>query len=79
MTKLEILQKPIWTAKYISSYMGVSLRKAYDYFNSAKKKKDGSVIYDKRFCKADAVLAIFGTTREKELTLYALSQKTSQN
>lgn len=80
MSKLEILQKPIWSYRDVMVFAQCKENKAYKLIARAQREFDGSVPYGSGFAKSDSILAIFGTTRLKELEIAnALSEKTPQN
>lgn len=69
MDKKELLLRPTWSYKDIISYFGFGQTKAIKVKDMAIKN-GGGVKYSTSLAKTDCVLALFGTTREKELSLY---------
>jgi len=66
----ELLIKPTWSYKEIMAWCYVSKTTAIKIKDMAIKENDGGVQYGSHLVKTDAVLAYYGTTREKELKLY---------
>ncbi len=65
---LKLLIKPNWNYKEIKSYFGVGTTKSYELIAEARKRGGG--IKDMPNCvKRDVLLAMFGTTAEREVSL----------
>ena len=69
--KKELLLKPVWTFTDIQKYLECSPQKAYQI--KKKVSEYGSVPYGKHLVKTDAVLALYGTSREQELKTLGVS------
>lgn len=69
MNKKELLLKPAWSYKNIMEYFDCSVGKAMKIKNMAVAN-GGGIIYSTQLVKVDFVLGLFGTSREKELSLY---------
>ncbi len=68
---INLLAKPIWTYKDIMSY-DTSVKSpstAIRIKNRAIKEQNGGVKYGSQFVKTDSVLALYGTSREVEISL----------
>ena len=68
--KKELLLKPVWDYKDIMSYFGVKTTYACDIKKRAINEFDGTVKIGSQYVKTDSVLALYGTSRSKELELY---------
>lgn len=65
-----LLLKPVWDYKDIMLYTNVkSKTTALAIKKKAQKYFNGFVPYGTQYVKSDSVLAIYGTSREKELKL----------
>jgi len=71
MEKKKLLLKPCWSYKDIMEYLGCKHTKAINIKDMAIKN-GGGVKYSTSLAKVDSVLELFGTTREKELSLYEI-------
>lgn len=69
MEKLDLLLKPSWDYKDIKAYLGVSTSQANKIKNRAIKECDGAVLYGSNLVKTDSVLQLYGTTRDKEISI----------
>ncbi len=66
----DLLLKPVWDYKDIMLYTNVkSKTTALAIKKKAQKCFNGFVPYGTKYVKSDSVLAIYGTSREKELKL----------
>lgn len=70
LMKLELLFKPVWDYKDIMDWTKVkSKTTAISIKKKAQTKFNGSVPYGSQYVKSDSVLAMFGTSRERELEI----------
>ena len=70
-TKQDLILMPCWTYREIMEYFGIkSKTTAIKVKNRAIKEQFGSVPYGSQFVKTDSVLALYGTSRLKEMKLY---------
>ena len=70
-TKEDLILMPCWTYREIMEYFGIkSKTTAIKIKNRAIKDQFGSVPYGSQFVKTDSVLALYGTSREREIRLY---------
>ena len=69
MTIKRLLLKPMWSYLDIMEYCGCKKDKAYLYMKIAREKFGGALRYEPSMVSADSVLAIFGTTREREIEI----------
>lgn len=68
-SKYELVQMPAWTYKEIMEYAGVCPATAIRIKARAIKEQNGLVSFGTCYVKTDSVLALYGTSREKELEL----------
>ena len=69
-TTAELLLKPVWDYKDIMLWTNVkSKTTAIAIKKKAQESYKGYVPYGVKYVKADSVLAMFGTSRENELSL----------
>jgi len=69
-TKEELLRLPAWTYREVMEYLGVkSKTTAIRIKQRAICEQAGSVPFGAKYATTDSVLALFGTTREAELSL----------
>ena len=70
MDKKELLLKPVWDYKDIMKYFNVkSPTTAIKIKTRAVNEQDGGVIWGSDLVKTDSVLALYGTSRTKELEI----------
>lgn len=68
--KADLLKKSVWDYKDIMAWTEVkSKTTAIALKKRAQKEHRGSVPYGSKYVRADSVLALLGTSREKELAL----------
>ena len=69
MEKVKLLLKPTWSYKDIMEYLDCKHTKAIKIKDMAIAN-GGGIKYSTTLVKVDSVLELFGTTRERELSLY---------
>jgi len=71
----ELLRMPAWTYREIMEYLDVrSKTTAIRIKQRAIDEKDGAVPFGTKYVKSDSVLALFGTNRERELSMLERKQ-----
>lgn len=68
-SKLALLLKPVWTYRDIMTYFEVKSKTTAIRIKNRAIKAGGAVPYGTKYVKSDAVFALFGTEREREITL----------
>jgi len=69
--RINLLKKPVWTYKDIIEFDDEinSGATAIKVKNRAIKEQNGGVLYGTQYVKTDSVLALYGTSREKEILI----------
>ena len=69
MKTINLLLKPAWDYKAIMQYCECGKDKAYSYMKIARAKFGGTLRYEPTKVSTDSVLAIFGTSRAREIEI----------
>lgn len=79
--RINLLNKPAWTYKDIMEFDHniKSAATAIKLKKRAVKDFNGSVPYGTQYVKSDSVLALYGSSREKEIKLCFLEKKEENN
>ena len=67
--RYEALCNPVWNIQIIKEYCGCGTNKASEIRQAAIRNHDGAIELLKDCVKADSVLAVLKTTREREQKL----------
>ena len=65
----DLVLKPSWTCEDIMNALDCSRSEAFKIKERAIKEHNGIVPYSRAYVTSDSVLALFGTSREKEFKL----------
>lgn len=70
-TSVALVLKPIWTYRDIMAYFNIkSKTTASKIKNKAIKEHGGGIKFSTKYVKSEAVLALYGTSREREIEIY---------